>query len=124
MKFLVDNSLSPLLAALLTECGHDAIHVRDIRLEAAPDSFVLNAALIERRVLISADSDFSRLLILGGLRQPSLIHLREGKPYEPAIQLDLIQEHIAAIEQALELGSIVVFRHGRFRSRRLGTDEE
>ena len=37
MRFLVDNSLSPLLATLLDHAGHDALHVREIALQRAED---------------------------------------------------------------------------------------
>ena len=44
MKFLVDNALSPLLAAALTEAGHDAQHVRELDLQAASDAVIFNHA--------------------------------------------------------------------------------
>ena len=35
MRFFVDNALSPALVALLTEAGHDAVHVRSLNLQRA-----------------------------------------------------------------------------------------
>ena len=44
MKFLIDNNLSPLLADALKAAGHDAVHVRDLGMQAAPDEAVLEQA--------------------------------------------------------------------------------
>ena len=44
MKFLIDNALSPLIAARLAEAGHDAIHVRDIDMATATDERIFARA--------------------------------------------------------------------------------
>jgi predicted nuclease of predicted toxin-antitoxin system len=44
MKFLIDNNLSPLLAESLKAAGHDAVHVRDLGMQAATDPVVLGHA--------------------------------------------------------------------------------
>ena len=44
MKFLIDNNLSPLLADALKAAGHDAVHVRDLGMQAAPDEEILERA--------------------------------------------------------------------------------
>jgi predicted nuclease of predicted toxin-antitoxin system len=50
MKFLIDNALSPALAALLEQAGHDAIHVRSIGLQHADDD-VLSSRLSRGGIL-------------------------------------------------------------------------
>jgi predicted nuclease of predicted toxin-antitoxin system len=62
VRFLLDNNLSPSLVEGLRHAGHDVTHVRDIGLAAADDSTVLALAREERRVLVSADTDFGTLL--------------------------------------------------------------
>ena len=44
MRFLIDNALSPALAVLLQQAGHDAIHVRAIRLQRAEDLVIFDRA--------------------------------------------------------------------------------
>ena len=56
MKFLIDNNLSPRLAEILNDAGHDAIHLHDLGMQAATDHVVLAHAASEARVLISADT--------------------------------------------------------------------
>jgi len=58
MKFLIDNALSPALAALLEQAGHDAIHVRSIGLQHAADDVIFERATLEHRIVVSADADF------------------------------------------------------------------
>lgn len=80
MRFLIDNALSPEVAAHLRAAGHEAIHVRDRGLAEAEDEVLLDLATAEGRVIITADTDFGGLLVLRRLRLPSTIQFRRRSP--------------------------------------------
>lgn len=118
MKFLVDMPLSPALAAWLVQQDHDALHALQAGLDRSSDEVILGRARNEKRVIITADLDYPRLLALAQAEGPGLILFRGGNYGE--------QEAIERLTRVLETipneelpNSIVVVEKGRIRRRRL-----
>ena len=119
MRFLVDQCLSPRLAKLLTDAGHDTVHVRERRMERAEDPEILALADSEDRILLSADADFAGILTVGMKRKPSLVLFR-GE-FEPAAQEQarVLLDCLPEVSGHLDKGAIVVITRTKVRIREL-----
>lgn len=106
MNFLIDNALSPAVAAGLRAAGHDAVHVLDYQMHAAPDEAIFERAALESRVVVSADTDFGTLLSLREATAPSVIIFRGASPNRANEQAALILTSLATIDAALPLHPI------------------
>ena len=119
MKFLIDNNLSPLLAEGLKAAGHDAVHLRDFGMQAAPDPAVLQRAQVDERVLVSADTDFGGLLSRSRATGPSVLLIRRLAGRRAAEQSAIILANLDQIAEDLTAGAVVVIGDDRIRIRRL-----
>ena len=119
MRLLVDNALSPRLAEGLRAAGHDAVHVRDLGLHAAPDEEIFDLAASEERVVVSEDTDFGTLLSLRDSSKPSVILFRHMPDRSAFGLLSILLRNIATVEVDLESRAMVVIEPGRIRVRRL-----
>lgn len=119
MKFLIDASLSPRLAAGLRSVGHDAIHVRDVGPLSAPDEQVLERARREDRVLVAADSDFGTILASTHATRPSVLYVRGTRGRRVEAVLSRITDALPTIDAPLSEGSLVVLEPSLVRIRAL-----
>ncbi len=119
VKFLVDNNLSPQVAVLLSEAGFGAVHLRDYGMQSAPDPEVMERARTERRVLISADTDFGTLLSHDHAVTPSVILVRRLVGRRAKDIADVVLANLDNVRDGLEAGAIVVLGEDFVRVRAL-----
>ncbi|HST65613.1 MAG TPA: DUF5615 family PIN-like protein [Mycobacteriales bacterium] len=105
----MDQCLPSSLADELRAAGYDAAHVRDIGLSRAPDEAIIDRAVVERRIVVSADTDFGDLLRRGRRTAPSVILVREPKA-TPRQRLALVLGVLRECGDPLTAGALVVVR--------------
>jgi predicted nuclease of predicted toxin-antitoxin system len=119
LRFLLDESVSPLVAAPLVAAGHDVTHVHSIGLSGAPDPAVLDAAAADRRVLVTLDTDFGALIAHARSRLPSVVLFRGEVTRRPQSQAALLLANLEQVALELQEGAVVVIGDDRVRVRRL-----
>ncbi|GAA0952765.1 DUF5615 family PIN-like protein [Nonomuraea longicatena] len=119
MNFLADENLSPRVAELLTKAGHNAVHVCDLQTKSAPDTTIMELAVVDSRTIISADTDFDALLARARATEPSVILMRELVGLRPPDLVDIILANLEVLEQHLRTGAIAAFTTGGIRVRAL-----
>ena len=116
MRFLLDMPVSPRLVAWLEQRGHEAVHASTRGLERSSDSELLTVALDEQRIVVTADTDFPRLLALSGAAMPGVILFRGGNYGFPEMARLLTMALESVPEAVLQRSICTVGRKGlRYR---------
>jgi predicted nuclease of predicted toxin-antitoxin system len=119
LRFLINNALPPRLADLLLEAGHDAVHVREYGINAAKDEEIVARALMEDRIIVSADTDFGGILAAQEANRASFILFRDPDLMLAGDYSNMLLPALSVLEPELMSGCVAVFRCGRLRVRRL-----
>ena len=118
MRFLADAGISPKTVDFLRRNGHEAVHVRELGMQRAPDRLLVETARAEGRVLLTFDLDFGEILALGVVASPSVVIFRLSDE-----RADSVNRRLAGVlsEQAAALaaGVLILVEDGRYRTRRL-----
>ncbi len=112
MRFLADECFDRALVRALRASGHDVLSASEIT-PRAEDSYVIRLALRERRILLTEDKDFGRLVYAHGEKTIGVIFLRFPASARRQIAGDvlrLLKQHGEKLE-----GSFVTVQPGRIR---------
>lgn len=119
MRLLVDENLSVRVAQQLVAAGHDVVHVTEVGLANTDDPVILARAAEQDRVVVTADSDFTDLLAVGGASRPSVILVRSSDHLTPPEQGSLLASAIPVVAEDLATGAVVSLTTERVRVRLL-----
>ena len=114
MRFLLDMPVRPSLIGVLEDHGHESVHAQEIGKSRASDRELLELAMADERVIITADLDFPRLLALGRTRRPGLILFRGGN-YSDVEMRNLLERVLANVPPDKLASSICVVDRNRIR---------
>ena len=118
MNFVADAGISPRTVEFLREQGHDVVHVRDIGMQRAKDSEILELARSQDRIVLTVDLDFGDLLALGLRDKPSTIIFRLDDETAESVNTNLLTV-LAQTESDLRDGALILVQEFRYRVRRL-----
>lgn len=117
MKFLVDRCAGRRLADWLARHGHDVLEARNLGPDPG-DSELLRRAEGEGRVVITIDTDFPKLVYMGGQGHSGMVRL----PDVPASRrIALLSEVLTRHTSDLEAGAIITIKGGKVRISRPGS---
>ena len=118
MRFLADAGVSPQTVEFLKQLGHEAVHVRTLGLQRAPDAELVERARADASVVLTFDLDFGEILALGILDKPSVIIFRLADERADSVNQSL---SIVLAERLAELqsGALILVEDTRYRVRKL-----
>lgn len=116
MRFKLDENLSPKIAGLLAEAGHDATTVAEQGLSGAEDLDIVSVCLDEGRILLTLDLDFADVRAYPPHRYPGLIVLRISNQ-SPRRQLEVVSRILPSLSGSPLRGQLWVVEDSRIRIR-------
>jgi predicted nuclease of predicted toxin-antitoxin system len=118
MRLMIDENLSPRVARLLRQAGHDVVVVTEVGLGNTHDAEILDAAADDARAIVTADTDFGALLAARRTSSPPVV-MPLADHLTPDEQARLVVAVLARVGDDLEQGTIASVTPERVRLRNL-----
>ncbi len=77
-SFLADENIHPFLVAYLKDSGYDIITVSQLNLAGSSDRRIIDEANKTNRIILTHDSDFGTLAVVGRHAFTGIIYIRPG----------------------------------------------
>lgn len=116
MRFKLDENLSPTIAGLLAEAGHDTATVAQRGLGGAEDPDIASVCLAEGRILLTLDLDFADVRAYPPHRYPGLVVLRIGNQ-SPRRQMEVVSRMLPSLSGRSLQGQLWIVEDSRIRIR-------
>jgi predicted nuclease of predicted toxin-antitoxin system len=111
MRFLIDRCAGSRIAAYLLEQGHDVFQMSE-RGPDPGDMAILQRAAEDKRILVTMDKDFGRLIYLENRAHSGIIRL----PDVPSLRrVEIMKRILDAHSEHLTEGCIITVRGDRIR---------
>jgi predicted nuclease of predicted toxin-antitoxin system len=120
LKFLIDQDVYALTARHLASPGHDVVTAAERGHSCAADSFLLQLAATESRILITRDRDYGELVFVQRAAT-GVIYLRVVPSTLHSVHNEL-DRILAAYSEAELRAAFVVVEPGRHRIRRFSKE--
>jgi predicted nuclease of predicted toxin-antitoxin system len=93
LKFLTDENIDPELVEFLRSKGFDVIDIKELALDGSKDVDILNYAHSVKRVVITHDDDFGKIIYTQNTSFTGIVYIRPGHFF--------VEFYIAAFENLL-----------------------
>jgi predicted nuclease of predicted toxin-antitoxin system len=115
LRILTDENISPRVVSFLRQQGLDVVDVKENGWEGKEDKFLLEQAYLDKRFILTHDSDFGTLAIYQAQKYYGIIYLRlKNVQFNNIIR---ICEKLLQLEQELSIGCLIVVKESRIRIR-------
>ncbi len=118
MKFLLDMGLGRSTAVFLRARGYDAVHLREQGLQRLSDERIIEKARQEKRIILTHDLDFGRLMALSRKNLPSVITFRLDN-MKPIYVNHYLAQTLTRFAAELETGALISVNEQAIRLRSL-----
>jgi len=121
VRFLLDQNLRTQTKEFLRQLGHDVVDTRDLGLARATDREIMDAAVLQDRIVITYDSDFGDIREFPPGSYPGVIRLRIY-PQTDEMLHPRLAELLRSVDAKRLRGALMILDNAKVRIRKQGVE--